>query len=182
MDAEHVLNDLRRKKIPRIDLFALRGPGVYALFAAGKNILGEFPNGPEEVIYVGQSTNLASRQFDTHFDSTGTGFSTVRRSLGAILKQQLDLKAIPRGTERGQRGLQNYRFEEDGEQRLTDWMNRNLHVSVFSYEEDLDKLENDLIASARPILNLTKWRNPYSRSIKELRRICAREAKEAATR
>jgi transcriptional regulator with GAF, ATPase, and Fis domain len=44
------------------------------------------PVGVEGLVYVGTSVNLAQREFDTHFSPRGTGFSTVRRSFGAILR------------------------------------------------------------------------------------------------
>jgi hypothetical protein len=84
----------------------------------------------------------------------GTGFSTLRRSLGAILKAELRLVAIPRSAGASPTNARNYRFEEDGENRLSDWMRSNLAVAVRAVD-DPDKVAGELVALLHPPLNLT---------------------------
>jgi hypothetical protein len=97
--------------------------------AAGMRSL-PFRRRPNGLVDIGKSANLAQRVIDTHFGSGKTGSSTARRSLGAILKQQLRLTAIPRGRGLKDRDFTNYRFDAAGEDRLSDWMRGNLMIAV----------------------------------------------------
>jgi hypothetical protein len=60
--------------------------GVYAVFLQKPGALAPFSASLDGLIYVGCSSDLAAREFDHHFDSKRTGFSTLRRSIGAIFK------------------------------------------------------------------------------------------------
>ena len=51
------------------------------------------PNQGTDPVYVGISADLARRGDEDHFRSGGSGFSTLRRSLGALLKDELKLTA-----------------------------------------------------------------------------------------
>lgn len=175
MTISRVANGLRDSR-RSIDLLqAPKAPGVYALYASAAGTIGGFAAGEDGLIYVGVSSDLAAREFEQHFGSDSSGFSTVRRSLGAILKGQLGLTAIPRSP-----GSQpsSYRFSDDGELRLTGWMRDNLQVGVCSIGSAL-AVETELIVLLKPVLNLTKWPNPARREIKRLRKICACEAQGA---
>jgi hypothetical protein len=174
VDSQQVLGVLTRQKCQISALGAPREPGVYALFLNAKS-LGEFVAGADGLVYVGTSENLAQREFDTHFNSKGTGFSTVRRSFGAILKQKLQLKARARGRGLTRQDLLCYVFDSSGERRLTEWMERNVQVAVHPTRE-AEVAETSLISFAEPLLNLTKWKNPYRTEIKRLRAICVDEA------
>jgi len=136
---------------------------------------------PDRPIYIGSSTNLAQREFETHFRSTATGFSTIRRTLGALLKERLGLVARPRGQGKTKQDFYCYRFELDGEDRLTDWMTGNIHVAVQPIS-DYISAERELTATAQPPLNLTGWANPDASEIKRRRKVCADEARRVANR
>jgi len=131
------------------------------------------------MIYIGLSTNLASREFEHHFSSQRTGFSTLRRSLGAVLKNELKLKAIPRAAGTSSSNVTNYSFADDGNTRLTTWMCEHLEVGVHASAR-YHELEGSLIAKLEPLLNLTKWMNPDRAELKRLRKVCADEARAAA--
>jgi len=75
--------------------------------------------GCDRLDYLGKSSNLEARNHFAHRDS---GFSTLRRSLGALIKEELRLQAIPRGPWRSRNDLRYHRFRDKDEQRLTDWM------------------------------------------------------------
>jgi hypothetical protein len=150
--------------------------GVYAIFLLEPSALKPFAPGRDGLIYVGTSSNLAQREFENHLDSSSTGFSTLRRSLGAILRQQLSLEAIPRSPGRSESNVRCYRFTPDGDVRLTEWMRSNLHVGAAA-APDSDGLEAELIARMQPLLNLTGWSNPDRPVIKALRKSCADEAR-----
>lgn len=167
---------LRDTRAPVHELRVTSAPGVYALFLKDLSSLKPFEPGRDGLIYVGRSSDLAQRDLKIHFDSEKTGFSTLRRSLGAILKRCLNLSAVPRSSEPSESNVRCYRFVRDGEDSLTEWMRRNLEVSVFIVGNPRP-LEADLISCIQPLLNLKGWHNPYRQEIKALRKICADEAR-----
>src|SRR5690349_20652009 len=89
-------DDLRRSRAPLNRLIAPPAGGVYAIYLHTPGLLSPFAQAEDGLIYTGLSSNLTDREFEQHFASGSTGFSTLRRSLGALLKAQLSLRAIPR--------------------------------------------------------------------------------------
>jgi hypothetical protein len=160
----------RWDELPQAD-----SPGVYAYFLANESTLPAIQIGPAGLVYVGMTaSSLDSR---CHLNHSHSGFSTFRRSLGAILKRTLDLRAQPRSPGQSSSNTQNFRFEVDGEVRLTAWMRDNLRYSHIAVVENVEAVEADLIRSLEPPLNLKGWKNPQKRLIQELRRACVEEAK-----
>ena len=176
MNSAAVVLDFRRTRARVSALTVGNESGVYAVFTTARSALAPFAEPEDGLIYIGRSTDLAVREFDTHFDSSGNGFSTVRRSLGAILKQPLSLRAVPRSSGSSESNVRNFIFTPDGEERLTDWMLRNLEVAVH-VAADIEQLEPLLIRQLRPLLNLNRWPNPDRAAIKRLRKMCADEAR-----
>jgi hypothetical protein len=160
----------RWDELPQAD-----GPGVYAYFLKEGDVLSPIQVPSSGILYVGMTaSSLDSR---CHFTHTHSGFSTFRRSLGSILKQALDLKAQPRSSGRSSSNTQNFRFGEDGESRLTQWMRDNLWYAHMAVDENVEAAEADLIRSLEPPLNLNGWKNPQKPLIQDLRRVCVREAR-----
>jgi len=154
-------------------------PGVYAIFLRQG---AEFPiemTTSDRIIYVGSSINFAVREYTNHFSSTSTGFSTLRRSIGALLKDKLSLTAIPRGSGSAESNYTNYRFECAGENRLTKWMETNLEVGVCPVDGDFVLVEQMLVTALEPVLCLKGWENPHAKYIKSSRKTCADEARKA---
>ena len=180
MDISNLLRELRATHVTVGELRARPEPGVYVWFLAQGASLHPFSVPSDRLIYVGSSRNLAQRQFETHFSSRQTGFSTIRRTLGAILKQKLRLRARPRGRGTTPQEFYCYRFEPEGEERLTDWMHRYIEVAVTPVQ-DYGAAETDLIASEGPLLNLNSA-NPDAPAIKRLRKVCADEARSRHAR
>ena len=181
MDVAQVLNDLSTNRCPVSDLDAPPDPGVYAFFLQEGAVLPEVQAGRDGLLYIGLSTNLAQRQFDTHFQAGETGFSTVRRSFGALLIEVLGLRPRPRGRGSSNTNYMNYRFDEPGEDRLSAWMSEHLEVAVRQVD-DPGPLEEDLLRHARPPLNLKGWPNPDAAAIKALRKKCVQAARAAEPR
>jgi hypothetical protein len=177
-DHDAASKDLQRTRARLERLSAPPTGGVYAIYLRRPKLLAPFEEGKNGLIYIGLSTNLAAREFEQHFSSERTGFSTLRRSLGALLKRQLALTAIPRTSGPSETNVRNYRFDGDGEGRLTSWMCEHLEVGVHGSQRYAD-LENFLVPHLRPLLNLTKWPNPNRAEIKRLRALCADEARRA---
>jgi hypothetical protein len=160
------------------------GAGIYAIGFDGN----EFPLASAkhikkgDIIYVGKAeTDLKTRDIKTHFKNGKSGSSTLRRSLGATLKE-LNLTPIPRSCkEKSAKRFTNYKFTDDGEERLTEWMRQNLSLSYWEWQgsvEDLRKMEPEIIKKLCLILNLQN--NPYKKwisEIKGLRTVCRDLAK-----
>lgn len=161
---------------PQGDLDRSVRSGLYAIRLASPGLLRPFQEGEGGLIYAGMSSDLAAREFDMHFSSSNTGFSTVRRSLGAILKESLQLTAKQRGSGSSKSNFTKYRFNSDGEERLTRWMRENLRVRTYP-TRNYEALEKLLLPRMRPLLNLESW-NPHNAEIRRLRKICADEARE----
>ena len=150
------------------------GSGIYAIFAKKLDCLPEIILPSSGIIYVGVSTRLESRN---HFKLKHSGFSTIRRSIGAILKDELNLSAEPRSKGKSTTNYKNFRFAGDGEKRLSLWMQSNLEYSVIELGGNLNEIETCLISENVPPLNLTNDENCQSKHIEELRNLCKEEAK-----
>ena len=177
MEASELLVRLQSGATELNELRAPASPGVYAWFLNDPVALPRLPNQGASPIYVGLSSNLAQREFDTHFQAGQSGFSTLRRSLGALLKDELGLRAQPRGTGASDSNYRCYRFDDSGEQRLSSWMHAELRVAAEPHR-DPAAIERELIALACPPLNLTGWKNPNAVEIKALRKACVEEARQ----
>lgn len=173
--ADALLEQLQRDARPVGDIRAPTRPGVYAWFLDDPGVLPGIPGLRVDPIYIGMSLDLRQRGEETHFSDDGTGFSTLRRSLGALLKQELGLRARPRGTGTNKQNYRCYRFDEAGDKRLTTWMREHLRVAVAEHH-DPNEIETELIRLAQPPLNLNRWSNPYRPLILTLRKACVAEA------
>ncbi|MCX6305491.1 MAG: hypothetical protein NT040_11035 [Bacteroidetes bacterium] len=161
-------------------------PGIYAIFFTGKDFpLTDYTPREDEIIYIGKTeSSQASRDEKTHFTSGKTGSSTIRRSLGALLKKELSLIPVLRNDKDFDAGRKSFfKFDEPSEERLTKWMKDNLGISFYENEKppsELDVLETGLIAETKPLLNIDSKNpgNPYAPAIKAARKACADEANQ----
>jgi len=159
--------------------------GIYAFYIDNTTDLGKFGK-PGQLIYVGLSEkNLNSRDTETHLKSGQTGWSTLRRSIGAILKTKFKLTAQKRDINPKKLRADKYKFDENGEIKLTAWMMNNLKMGYWSTSKPLtkDKLRNEeekAIIMLKPTLDLdrrTKKFNPLAIELDDLREICRQEVK-----
>lgn len=163
-----------------------RESGVYAVYLSERGLLRPFAN-LGELLYVGKSeSSLRARDLQTHFTTGESGRSTLRRTLGAILKDELSLKCIPRKDRNPTcKDFECYRFRDDGEERLTLWMHTNLEVGyVLAAPYGIPvKLLEDLIKGAlKPPLNLDpayRKANPFAATLMAMRKACVEEARTA---
>lgn len=150
--------------------------GIYIVTYDGSALGFGLMNGPEEkVVYVGISKFNSSR----HFTSGTTGTSTLRRSLGALLSARLELLPIPRSNDQEDADrFDNYAFESESEQRLTEWMKNNFKISYLSLDkENIQPFYLGLIDYNVPIFNFqNNPGNKYGAQIKDARRKMAAEA------
>lgn len=173
-DLRYTVNEISRnlRMIAQVE-FPDR-PAVYGVFVNDPKCLPTPPSQANGFLYLGKSMSPKDRG---HFNTGKTSSSTLRRTLGALLKQELGLHAYARGRALKPIDFTNYRFDEDGEEKLTEWMNANLKIGFSVVCDDVRKVEKRLIPYCEPPLNLTDWQNPNSELIKTLRKICADEAR-----
>ncbi|RJO60958.1 hypothetical protein C4544_04095 [candidate division WS5 bacterium] len=177
MDMEKVIEELKRTRGPIGSHSFPKRSGIYALFLKKGSDLKEYSVTGDGLIYIGSTDNLSERAQENHFNSDSTGFSTIRRTLGAIMKEDFDLKTIPRSPGPSETNYKNYKFIAVGEKLLTDWMRNNLEIGYCPIFEDYEKIEKKMLKFLCPILNLKGCDNPYKKQIMALRKICSEEAK-----
>jgi hypothetical protein len=79
------------------------------------------------LLYIGKTeSSQEERDVGEHLANGKTGQSTPRRSLGALLREQLNLRPQPRShSEMSEKRFTNYKFDEAGEEALTAWMKKH---------------------------------------------------------
>ena len=155
-------------------------PGTYMLFLNDGADLSVYVRDedrlvgiPSGLVYVGISSNLAGRQHEHHFKAGETGWSSPRRTFGALLKKALQLTAIPRELNARR---SKFKFTVQGELKLSKWMRTNLEVGVAEIPDISKDMEGCFIRECEPALNLNKWTNPLRKGILNARALCATEA------
>jgi hypothetical protein len=129
-------------------------------------------SGTDGLLYVGSASDLRARVVGLHFGEKGSGFSTLRRTIGALIREQFGLQAIQRSP--GSKTYQ-FKFSEESERRLSSWMRSHLQLAVYEHEV-VEEIESDLIRTLEPPLNLKGWSNPDRPRLLSLRKKCADEA------
>ncbi len=154
-------------------------PGIYALFYIGKDKfpISDFVIPDHQIIYIGKTEkSQKSRDADTHFKTGKTGSSTVRKSIGALLSQTQNIIPVIRNLSDVEKGrTSHYKFDQDSEEIVTQWMTDNLSVAFFEYpksKEEINSLETDIIRSIYPVLNIDHKndQNPHKTLISSLRK------------
>ena len=182
---EEIINSISSTRTAVKNLTLPDQQGIYAFYLRNCGDLGKFGT-DGQVIYAGLAEHsLNSRDTTSHLGTGQTGWSSLRRSIGAILKNQLQLRAVKRDINPKKLRADKYKFDGDGEQKLTDWMSLNLDLGYWISEQQLDrerlrKLEEQILIQLHPTLDLdarTKKYNPLAKEIDELRGICRNEVK-----
>jgi hypothetical protein len=184
MKEKDILQQMMKSRRPVEEASYPDSPGLYTISMTKQSLLDGFAKGGD-LIYLGKAEDrLSRRDLRTHFRSGATGRSTLRRSIGAILKNKLKLKSIPRSPRRSTQDLYNYKFSIEGGERLTEWMKTNLEIGFYVPEsnistETLRIIEGKMLEYVRAPLNLdqrTKHLNPLADKLQELRARCKAEA------
>ena len=144
-----------------------KAPGLYAFYGDEQawSDLDLSPAFDDQPLYVGKAEkSLNGRDVGTHFSTGKTGSSTVRRSLAALLVEELDLVAVPRNLARPD-GSANYSLDPAGDERLSVWMEQRLVLATWAKPDDivLDEVETAVLQRLRPPLNLDKVGEPRDR-------------------
>ena len=161
--------------------------GLYCLKLSEETNFNRFENSKNNrVIYVGKAEKyIADRFYDNHLNPI-RNFSTFRRSIGAVLKDELSLVALPRIDSNGnimynaKNVYSNYRFNEDGELKINQWIIDNLEYGFIELDSiiDIKEKEDNCKKIIKPCLNCKndKSYNIYYSEIKRLRAVCREEA------
>lgn len=135
-----------------------RSAGLYGVHAGGARSELGLPETDSTLLYIGKAErSLAARDLTTHFTTGRTGQSTLRRSLAALLREQLDLHAVPRNPAVPGH-FTSFGLSSDGDERLTRWMVDHLALTTWAPPagaETLRDLERAVIDRLQPPLNLT---------------------------
>ena len=157
-----------------------KAPGLYAFYGDGRAWaeLRLSPAFDSQPLYVGKAErSLNGRDVGTHFAVGKTGSSTVRRSLAALLVDELALVAVPRNLAKPD-GSANFGLDVASEGSLSSWMEQRLSLATWSKPEgaNLDGIETAVVRRLRPPLNLDKVGEPRTR-LREARRRMADTAR-----
>ena len=135
-------------------------PGLYAFYGDDRawSELGMSSECKGQPLYVGKAErSLNGRDVGTHFAAGKTGSSTVRRSLAALLADEMSLIAVPRNLAKPD-GSANFALDAASEARLSSWMQDRLSLATWvkAGEVTLDEVETVIVRRWRPPLNLDK--------------------------
>lgn len=168
--------------------FVPHQPGLYAFHGPTKVWhelgLGDPPDG--RPLYVGKAQeDLVSRDVMTHLRDGGTGWSTLRRSVAALLRARLGLEGQPRNPQKPER-FANFGLSPERDRLLTAWLVEHLHLAVWPLGEmaeiSLGEIERHMLARLQPPLNLKGVSTPWTAHVLAERAVMAGEAAAWAAR
>lgn len=116
-----------------------------------------------------------------HFTQS-SGFSPLRRLLGAALKERLSLQAVARGKGSAISNVRHYKFTRAGEARLSAWMREHLTYAECPVAGDILLLERAIIGRMQPPLCVGGWKNPQGTLLRHMQKVCADEAWDAVAK
>jgi hypothetical protein len=150
-------------------------PGLYAFYGEKQpwTELALEPAFDGQPLYVGKAErSLNGRDVRTHFATGKTGSSTVRRSLAALLIDDVGLVAVPRNLAKPD-GSANYALDPPSDARLSTWMENHLRLATWVRPDGLvlGDIEIAVVLRLRPPLNLDKVGEPRERLRRARRRL-----------
>lgn len=161
-------------------------PGLYAIYGDDHAVRDlQLMSDRDAPLYVGKAEDsLVSRDLNGHFaavpgSAPRTGSSTVRRSFAALLREPLQLRAVPRNLDNPGH-FSNYGLTAGGDARLTNWMHNRLTLAVWpapsTMNVRLNDVETGVIRRFAPPINLAKNPAKLSRLSNARRRMAAEAA------
>jgi len=151
--------------------------GIVAIAYQGSELgFGLWQTEAPKIIFVAEAGEDAKR----HFYGGHTGYSTLRRSLTALLWTRYDLVPVPRSkSEEDMARFSNYALDEASDEKLSLWMKENLQATFIPMEKSaVFGSVLGLIAYNTPLLNLqNNPENKYGAEIKLCRKKCEDSAR-----
>jgi len=148
--------------------------GIY-IFRLKKNVkMNGFENDQHKynkrIVYVGKAEgikknkNTIRKRFKSHTKDDSSG-STLRRSIGAIFKEEWNLKAFPRNGNVEYASLYNFIDNESivNEKKITTWMKKHLEYRFIVSPEPIEK-EKEYTKKFKPTLNDKEY-NPMQEKL-----------------
>lgn len=173
-DMERIAKELTERRY-RSDLGLKVKTGIYGLHVIDGAALPAINLPQGALIYIGMTAGTAGER--DHFEYRHSGYSSPRRSLGALL----GLCAMRRGTGKSSKNWQNYRFSDDDEVYLSRWMKKHLlmnSVQILGDAAEIKEVERQLIERFKPPLNLDgKGATTEQKLVATLREACRLEAR-----
>ena len=160
-------------------------PGLYAVYgsrAVWRELrLGYRPDG--RPLYLGKAErSLVRRDLRQHFMDGKTGWSTLRRSFAALLRESLRLRGIPRDP-LSPGDFDRFGMSSTHDARLTAWMRSRLWIAIWPAPPGarLRALEDDLKFAIGSPLNLDNG-SRWQEFVRAERRVMADHARGWASR
>ena len=141
-EVSEALKSIMSRRLPYADLCTRvhAVPGLYAFFGDKSVWKGLGLNLPSDdrPLYVGKAEkSLLRRPISDHFGdrsrsrrTSPTGSSSPRRSVAALIGEQLSLNPIPRNPSL-KKYFDRYGFSYDDDRKLTNWMRENLLIGWY---------------------------------------------------
>ncbi len=152
--------------------------GVFALSYEGEELgFGLWNSKGPKIVFVAGAGSEALR----HLESGRTGYSTLRRSLAALLCEKYNLLPIPRTLDESDADrFDNYALAAVSDDILTNWIQKNMKIAILPLaKEVVNATKQGLIDYNVPLFNLqNNPANNYGAEIKKWRKKCAAKAKE----
>lgn len=167
MDCMEIRDELvKAKPTLALKLIEIDAPGVYAWWDPNGALASFWPKGfpdvdPAKPLYVGIArTTLAERAGKMHLEKTR--MSTIRRSLAALLVDELDLL---RGIAVDPRRRTKFSLATAAEPRLTHWMITHLRTTWVLHPSP-EEVEKEIIEKLTPPLNHDHaTKGPYAKPL-----------------
>ena len=161
------------RSIPNIDEEILDSSGLYCIRLKENSMLPDryqniLDSREVNYIYIGKATNTLRERLMEELEHIRPG--TFFRSIGCVL----GYRPIE-GHLRGMANQNNYRFNDEDTDRITEWLINNVEVSIIKHDGDFS-IETELIRRYCPLLNIRH--NPERlNELEEDRRECIRIAR-----
>ncbi len=176
------LTDDMLKTLQKIDEEAVKrlteAKGIYILTYSGTELGGSlWGAGAPKIVYVSK----CKVDSDRHFITGNTGYSTIRRSIAALLESKMGLTPIPRSNDvEDNDRYDNFKLDDEGEEKLSAWIFDNFSIAFHDIDEDMAvDWQKAMIHYAIPMLNFqSNPENKYGAEIKVCRKRCAEAARQ----
>ena len=167
MVIDEIINHLKKSRTNFLEITTFsKFPGIYGVFFCGNIFpIENYNPKQDEIIYLGKTeSSQEKRDAKTHFKSGKTGSSTLRKTIGSLLRTKFKLQPIPRNnTDFQKKRFSHFKFDIKSEDIITKWMQNNLALSFYEYPKnktEIEELETSLIQNLIPVLNIDK--NPFN--------------------
>jgi hypothetical protein len=172
---EMLLNEKNFKPLPSCEHQIPALAGLYCIrildpYAFNKPYCDILKERKHNLIYIGIASKSLRKRF-LNQELRAKGHGTFFRTIGAVLGYLPETGSLA-----GKRNQNNYKFSKQVENKIIEWMDKNLLINWVTMEAGCNKIESELIKVHLPLLNIAV--NPGA--LKELT-VLRNECKRVAT-